>query len=93
MQQSGRGIDVGLIGWRRMHVVHQAQRIIGAALHHAELPALVFARLVHLGLACARSVLGRDGGSDDRGVHNCTWAQHQALPGQVLVDGGRQRFA
>lgn len=70
-------VDIGFMGRRRMHAVRQPQHIISADVQlRTEVPALAYARRLHLEVACARCVLGRARRGDDRGVHHRACAQH-----------------
>ena len=74
------------VGRSGVDAVDQAQHIIDTNVHfHAEVPLIALLGLVHLRVAFAALVIGGAGRLDDRGIHNATFTQHQAVPFQVLV--------
>jgi len=60
---------------------------------HPEIPWVAFLGLVPLRVALLFLVLGGGRRGDQRGVHQCPFAQPQAARGQVGVDGPEEAFA
>lgn len=87
VQQFVRLGHIGRIRRRR----HQRMRQPRVGVHadvrlHPEVPLVALLRLMHLRIALAVSVLRRRRCGDDAGVDHGSFAQQQALGGQVLVD-------
>ena len=82
--------DIVDVGRRDRHAVNQP----GIGIHtsmgfHAEMPLVVFLRLVHLRVAFTTAVLGGAGRGDQGGIDNRVALQQQAFGGQRSVDGGQ----
>jgi hypothetical protein len=75
------------VGRSGVDAVDQAQHIIDTNVHfHAEVPLIALLGLVHLRVAFAALVIGGAGRLDDRGIHNATFTQHQAVLFQKMTE-------
>eukprot|EP00952_Eustigmatos_sp_NYUAD-ZCMA_P003416 14924-Eustigmatos_ZCMA.PRE.1 len=57
---------------------------------HPEVPLIALLRLVHLGVAFTRTVLGRTGCGNQRGIDHRATLEHQALGRERGIDRGQQ---
>ena len=82
------------VGGRGDQTVHQSRHHVHADVQlHTEIPVFTLARLVHLRVPGFLLILGRGGGRDQRGIHDCALAQAQSAGGQMLVDAAEQDLA
>ena len=77
------------VGGRAHHRVHQATVSVHANVRfHAKVPLIALLGLVHLGVACARAVLGGTGRGNQGGIDHGAGLEQQATLRQHGVDGG-----
>ena len=82
------------VGGRGDQTVHQPRHHVHADVQiQAEIPAAALARLVHLWVPGFLLILGRGGGRDQRGIHDCAFAQAQSAGRQMLIDAAEQDLA
>jgi len=91
VQQAMALSDIVDIGRCADDGVHQARISIDTDMRlHAKVPLVAFLGLVHLRIPLARTVLGRAGRCNQRGINDRAGLEHQAFGDQGGVDRGQQ---